>query len=86
MTKTTCLVLDKSDFTRDGNIKSETFESIIAADVVVHGNRVVKNNLKSLDGPAPQEFLALDASPTAIKPDATPPASASCESPAVADS
>lgn len=59
MTKTTALVLDKTDYTRDGNLKSEVFEAIIAADVVVHNDRVVKNNLRSVE-PSSQEFLALD--------------------------
>jgi hypothetical protein len=62
MTKTTCLVLDKSDYTRDGNLKSDVFEAIITSDVVVHNDRVVKNNLRSTE-PAPQGFLPLDSRP-----------------------
>ncbi len=45
MTKTTALVLDKSDFTKDGNLKAATFDAICLAGVVVHGDRVVKNRV-----------------------------------------
>lgn len=62
MTKTTCLVLDRSDYTRDSNLKSDVFEAIINADVVVHNNRVIKNNLRSVE-PTTQEFMQLDAKP-----------------------
>ena len=53
MKTATALVIEQSDRTKDGNIKSEVFEAICNADFVIDGNRVVKNNLAA----APQAVV-----------------------------
>ena len=44
MIKTTALIIEPSDRTKDGNIKAEVFNALCEADIVIDGNRVVKNN------------------------------------------
>ncbi len=44
MIKATALIIEPIDRTKDGNLKSQVFDAICAADIVIDGNRVVKNN------------------------------------------
>lgn len=43
MIKTTALILERSDFTREANLKKEAFDAMCMASVVVYGSVVVKN-------------------------------------------
>jgi hypothetical protein len=53
MIKTTALIIESSDYTKDGNLKGDVFRAICAAEVVIDGDSVVKNSPKP-EAPTPR--------------------------------
>lgn len=42
MKTTTCLILEASDYTTDGNLRKEAFEALCSTPIVIEGAKVIK--------------------------------------------
>jgi hypothetical protein len=73
MKQATCILLEPSDMTKDGNLRSEAFEAICNASLVVHGSKVIKNhvNLQEAQEATQQSFIEklANAGPATPEPD-----------------
>ena len=45
MKTATCLILEPSDFTTDGNLRKDAFEALGAHEIILHDARVIKNSI-----------------------------------------
>jgi hypothetical protein len=72
MKTTTALIIEPSDFTKDGNVKKEAFEAIARHDLVISDGRVFKWSPSSAPS-APQEPVRRARRERAPQPPQTPP-------------
>lgn len=75
MKSTSALILEPSDFTKDGNLKKEAFDAFTKADLVVRDGVVIKT------GAALVARTLSDTAPKRIRRKATPAAEAPAPAP-----
>lgn len=73
MHSTTALILDKGDYTRDGNIRQDAFLAICAHDVVISGNTIVKCQRPISEPEVVQTPLPMSITPPAPRASSTDP-------------